>query len=658
VDVSLGATVAAALPDGFESTTPPSMHSTGGGAFLPEATTAMRERETAGMTAISETSAPTTHQGILAWVNEIAELTQPDNIHWCTGSDEEWEQLTAALEGTGTFTRLNPEIKPNSFHAASDPTDVARVEDRTYICSVDEKDCGPTNNWMDPNKMKDLMRGLYAGCMKGRTMYVIPFVMGHLDAEKPMFGVELTDSAYVTVSMRVMARMGTDVLRRIEELAENGAEDVQWVPALHSVGKPLAEGEADVAWPCNDTKYIVQFPEERMIWSFGSGYGGNALLGKKCYALRIASVMARDEGWMAEHMLILKLTSPAGVTKYIAAAFPSACGKTNLAMLKPTIPGWKVEAIGDDIAWMRIGEDGRLWAVNPEFGFFGVAPGTNEHTNPNAMATINKGNSVFTNVALTENGDVWWEGLENTPARATSWKGEPWTPESEELSSHANSRYCTPIKQCDMLAAEYDDPRGVPIDAILFGGRRKTTIPLVTEARDWTHGTFMGATLSSETTAAAVGAVGVVRRDPMAMLPFIGYNAGDYFGHWINMGKDNDESKMPRIFYVNWFRRSDDGDFLWPGFGENSRVLKWVIERLEGTAAAVETPIGHVPAPGSLDIDGLDMTEDAIDAALAVDVEEWKAEIPQITEWFEKFGDDLPAVLWTELDGLKERLGA
>ena len=613
----------------------------------------MRERETAGMTATTDTLAPTTHQGILAWVNEIAELTQPDSIHWCTGSDEEWEQLTAALEGTGTFTRLDPAIKPNSFYAASDPTDVARVEDRTYICSVEEKDCGPTNNWMDPAEMKDLMRGLYAGCMKGRTMYVIPFVMGHLDAEKPMFGVELTDSAYVTVSMRVMARMGAEVLKKIEEIGE----DVQWVPALHSVGKPLAEDEPDVAWPCNDTKYIVQFPEERMIWSFGSGYGGNALLGKKCYALRIASVMARDEGWMAEHMLILKLTSPAGVTKYIAAAFPSACGKTNLAMLQPTIPGWKVEAIGDDIAWMRIGEDGRLWAVNPEFGFFGVAPGTNEHTNPNAMATINKGNSVFTNVALTEDGDVWWEGLENTPAKATSWKGEPWTPESEELSSHPNSRYCTPIKQCDMLAAEYEDPRGVPIDAILFGGRRKTTIPLVTEARDWTHGTFMGATLSSETTAAAVGAVGVVRRDPMAMLPFIGYNAGDYFSHWINMAKDNDESKMPRIFYVNWFRRDEDGGFLWPGFGENSRVLKWVIERLEGQAAAVETPIGLVPAPGALDVDGLDVTPEAMEAALAVNVEEWKAEIPQITEWFEKFGDDLPIVLWTELDGLKGRLG-
>ena len=602
----------------------------------------------------TDQTAPTTHQGIADWVAEVAELTRPDSIHWCTGSDEEWEQLTASLEGTGTFTRLNPAIKPNSFHAASDPTDVARVEDRTYICSVAERDAGPTNNWMDPVKMKELMRGLYAGCMRGRTMYVIPFVMGHLDAEKPMFGIEITDSAYVAVSMRVMARMGAQVLNRIEELGE----DVRWVPALHSVGMPLEPGQADVAWPCNDTKYIVQFPEERMIWSFGSGYGGNALLGKKCYALRIASVMARDEGWMAEHMLILKLTSPQGVTKYVAAAFPSACGKTNLAMLKPTIPGWTVEAIGDDIAWMRIGDDGRLWAVNPEFGFFGVAPGTNEHTNPNAMATINKGNSVFTNVALTEDGDVWWEGLENPPARATSWKGEPWTPDSGELSSHANSRYCTPIKQCDMLAPEYDDPRGVPIDAILFGGRRKTTVPLVTEARDWAHGTFMGATLSSETTAAAVGAVGLVRRDPMAMLPFIGYNAGDYFSHWIAMGKDNDESKMPRIFYVNWFRLSADGDFLWPGFGENSRVLKWVIERIDGQAAAVETPIGRVPAPGSLDVEGLDLTEEQLAQALAVDVEEWLAELPQIEEWFATFGDDLPAVLWSELDTLKARLGA
>jgi phosphoenolpyruvate carboxykinase (GTP) len=601
-------------------------------------------------------TAPTTHQGILDFVNEVAAMTKPARIHWCTGSDEEWTELTDALVSTGTFTRLNPAIKPNSFHAASDPTDVARVEDRTFICSVDEKDCGPTNNWMAPDEMKAIMRKLYDGCMAGRTMYVIPFVMGHLDAEKPMFGIEITDSAYVTASMRVMARMGTNVLDRMTEL------DAAFVPALHSVGHPLAEGEADVSWPCNDTKYIVQFPEERAIWSYGSGYGGNALLGKKCYALRIASVMARDEGWMAEHMLILKLTSPNGVVKYIVAAFPSACGKTNLAMLAPTVPGWKVETLGDDIAWMKVGEDGRLWAVNPEYGFFGVAPGTNEHTNPNAMKTINKGNSVFTNVALTDDGDIWWEGLENTPAHATSWKGADWTPDSEELSSHANSRYCTPIKQCDILAPEYDDPRGVPIDAILFGGRRKTTVPLVFEARDWTHGTFLGATLSSETTAAAVGQVGVVRRDPMAMLPFIGYHAGDYFGHWINMGKQNDEAKLPRIFYVNWFRRAqnDDGSeggFLWPGFGENSRVLKWVVERMDGQAAAIETPIGHVPAPGSLDVDGLDMTQEDLAAALAVDPEEWKAEIPQIQEWFEKFGDQLPTVLWTELDGLKARLG-
>ena len=599
----------------------------------------------------AETQAPTTHQGILDFVNEVAEMTQPDSIHWCTGSDEEWVELTDALVSTGTFIKLDENKKPNSYYAASDPIDVARVEDRTYICSVDEKDCGPTNNWMDPNEMKAIMRDLYQGCMKGRTMYVIPFVMGHVEAEHPMFGVEITDSAYVTASMRVMARMGAHVLKRMEEL------NAEFVPALHSVGMPLEPGQADVKWPCSDTKYIVQFPEERMIWSFGSGYGGNALLGKKCYALRIASVMARDEGWLAEHMLILKLTSPEGVRKYIAAAFPSACGKTNLAMLAPTIPGWKVETLGDDIAWMRIGEDGRLWAVNPEYGFFGVAPGTNQHTNPNAMRTIEKGNSVFTNVALTEDGDVWWEGLENTPARATSWKGEPWTPESDELSSHPNSRYCTPIKQCDILAAEYDDPRGVPIDAILFGGRRKTTVPLIFEARDWTHGTFLGATLSSETTAAAVGQVGVVRRDPMAMLPFIGYNAGDYFNHWITVGKDNDAAKLPKIFYVNWFRRDEDGGFLWPGFGENSRVLKWVVERIEGQATAVETPIGYVPAPGALDTTGLDVSDAQLEAALAVDPEEWKAEIPQIQEWFEKFGEDLPAVLWTELDGLKARLG-
>jgi phosphoenolpyruvate carboxykinase (GTP) len=621
-----------------------------------------------------ERAAPTRHPGILAWVDEVAALTTPDRVHWCTGSDEEWSELTDALVASGTFTRLDETLKPNSFHAASDPTDVARVEDRTFICSVDEKDAGPTNNWRDPAEMKAVMTDLYRGCMRGRTMYVVPFVMGHLDAEHPMFGVEITDSAYVVVSMRVMARMGSPVLHRLEELAQQqpGSGEVAWVPALHSVGMPLEPGQPDVAWPCSDTKYIVQFPEERAIWSYGSGYGGNALLGKKCYALRIASVMARDEGWLAEHMLILKLTSPEKATKYIAAAFPSACGKTNLAMLAPTIPGWTVETLGDDIAWMRIGPDGRLYAVNPEHGFFGVAPGTNELTNPNAMRTIDRGNSVFTNVALTvdEQGrrDVWWEGLENPPAHATSWTGEDWTPELGDadppvLSSHPNSRYCTPIRQCPILAPEYDDPRGVPIDAILFGGRRRTTVPLVAEARDWTHGTFLGATLSSETTAAAVGEVGVVRRDPMAMLPFIGYNAGDYFNHWITVGKDNDAAKLPKIFYVNWFRRAVDADggghgpFLWPGFGENIRVLKWVVERIDGQAEAVETPIGHVPTPAALDVTGLDVSAEALAAALAVDVAEWRSEVPQITEWFDRLGDSLPAVLWTELDGLKARLG-
>lgn len=592
-----------------------------------------------------------THAELQAWVDEVAALTKPDSITWIEGTADEWTRLTDELVEAGTFVRLDETKKPNSFWCASDPTDVARVEDRTFICSVDEADAGPTNNWMAPADMKTLMTELYDGSMRGRTMYVIPFVMGHLDSAHPMFGVEITDSAYVVASMTVMARVGREVLDKIE------ATNATYVPALHSVGAPLEPGQADVPWPCNDTKYIVQFPEERMIWSYGSGYGGNALLGKKCYSLRIASVMGRDEGWLAEHMLILKLTSPENEVKYIAAAFPSACGKTNLAMVEPTIPGWKVETLGDDIAWMRVGADGRLYAVNPEFGLFGVAPGTGWDTNANAMRTIAKGNSVFTNVALTDDGDVWWEGMtEETPAHLTDWKGRDWTPESEELSSHPNSRFCTPIRQCPILAPEYDDPNGVPIDAILFGGRRKTTIPLVTEARDWTHGTFMGATLSSETTAAATGAVGVVRRDPMAMLPFIGYDAGDYFSHWISMAKNNDESKFPKIFYVNWFRRDEDGGFLWPGFGENSRVLKYVVERIEGKVDAVETPIGLVPAPGALDTDGLDVSDEQMAKALAVDVDEWKAEIPQINEWFEKFGDKLPAVLWTELDGLKARL--
>ena len=593
------------------------------------------------------------HSKLQSWVDEVAALTKPDRVYWCDGSDAEWTTLTDGLVEAGTFVRLDESKKPNSFWCASDPTDVARVEDRTFICSVDEADSGPTNNWMDPNEMKGVLKRLYDGAMRGRTMYVIPFVMGRVDAEHPMFGVEITDSPYVVASMKVMARIGAGVLGVIEET------NADFVPALHSVGLPLEPGQTDVAWPCNDTKYIVQFPEERAIWSYGSGYGGNALLGKKCYSLRIASVMGRDEGWMAEHMLILKLTSPEKVVKYIAAAFPSACGKTNLAMITPTIPGWKAEILGDDIAWMRIGHDGRLYAVNPEFGLFGVAPGTGWQTNPNAMQTVAQGNSLFTNVALTDDGDVWWEGMTDAkPAHLTDWKGRDWTPESDEPSSHPNSRFCTPITQCPIIAPEYNDPNGVPIDAILFGGRRKTTIPLVTEARDWNHGTFMGATLSSETTAAATGAVGVVRRDPMAMLPFIGYDAGDYLNHWVSMGKNNDAAKMPKIFYVNWFRRDEDGSFLWPGYGENSRVLKYVFARLEGKVDAVETPIGYVPGPGALDIEGLDLTPGQVKKALAVDVDEWKAEIPQINEWFEKFGDKLPAVLWTELDTLKARLEA
>ncbi|MEV0945279.1 phosphoenolpyruvate carboxykinase (GTP) [Rhodococcus sp. NPDC049939] len=593
---------------------------------------------------------PTEHSELLAWVREVAELTQPDRVVFADGSDDEWDRLTDQLVAAGTFTRLNDEKKPNSFVGNSDPSDVARVESRTYICSREEIDAGPTNNWMDPTEMRALMTDLYRGSMRGRTMYVVPFCMGPLGADNPKLGVEITDSEYVVVSMRIMTRMGAAAMEKL-------GTDKPFVKALHSVGAPLAEGQADVPWPCNDTKYITHFPEDREIWSYGSGYGGNALLGKKCYSLRIASAMAHDEGWLAEHMLILKLISPENKPYYIAAAFPSACGKTNLAMIQPTIPGWRAETLGDDIAWMRFGEDGRLYAVNPEFGFFGVAPGTNYGSNPNAIKTLEAGNSLYTNVARTDDGDIWWEGLEGDPQHLIDWRGNDWTPESDEKAAHPNSRYCTPMSQCPILAPEWDDPQGVPISAILFGGRRKTTVPLVSESFDWQHGTFLGATLSSEQTAAAEGAVGTVRRDPMAMLPFIGYNAGDYINHWINIGKNADSEKLPKIFYVNWFRRGDDGRFLWPGFGENSRVLKWIVDRIERNADAESTPIGLVPTAEDLELDGLDVNTDDVNEALKVNVDEWKQELPLIEEWFDFLGEKVPSSIRDEFEALKQRLG-
>ncbi|MGN6331058.1 MAG: phosphoenolpyruvate carboxykinase (GTP) [Motilibacteraceae bacterium] len=598
---------------------------------------------------VDTTTAPTTNQRLLAWVQEVAELTQPDRVVWCDGSQEEWDRLTDELVAAGTIVRLAQDRKPNSFWARTDPDDVARVENRTFICSENEADAGPTNHWMAPAEMKATMTELYRGSMRGRTMYVVPFCMGPLTADRPKLGVEITDSAYVVISMKIMTRMGEKALRKIEETDD-------FVPALHSVGAPLEPGQQDVPWPCNTTKYISHFPDTREIWSYGSGYGGNSLLGKKCYSLRIASVMARDEGWLAEHMLILKLTGPSGQTHYVTGSFPSACGKTNLAMLEPSIPGWKVETLGDDIAWMRFGPDGRLYAINPEYGFFGVAPGTSYDTNANAMRTIDRGNSIFTNVGLTDDGDVWWEGMGEPPTHLTDWHGEDWTPESDVKAAHPNARFCTPAGQCPIIAPEWEDPQGVPISAILFGGRRATTVPLVTESRDWDHGVFFGATLSSETTAAAVGQVGVVRRDPFAMLPFCGYNMADYFGHWQKIGKGADASKLPKIFLVNWFRKAQDGHWLWPGFGENARVLDWVIRRLEGTADAVDTPIGFVPTAEALDLDGLDQPREDVELALAVDPEEWRAEIPLIEEHFAKFGDRLPAFLWTELDTLKARL--
>ncbi|MFN0280593.1 MAG: phosphoenolpyruvate carboxykinase (GTP) [Kineosporiaceae bacterium] len=597
----------------------------------------------------STVGVPTTHPALAAWVAEIAALTTPDAVHWVDGGDAENAAVVDALVASGTFTRLTG--RPDSYWCASDPSDVARVEDRTFICSRQEQDAGPTNHWTDPDGMRATMTALYQGSMRGRTMYVIPFVMGRLDAPEPFFGVEITDSAYVVASMRIMARIGSDVLARM-------GNDAPFVKCLHSVGAPLEPGQADVAWPCSTTKYITHFPEDREIWSYGSGYGGNALLGKKCYSLRIASVMARDEGWLAEHMLILKLTSPEKKVHYVAAAFPSACGKTNMAMIEPTVPGWTAEMIGDDICWMHFGKDGRLYAQNPEAGLFGVAPGTGWHTNPAAMRAVEQGRSIFTNVAKTDDGDVWWEGMtESPPAHLTSWKHEDWTPDSGVVSSHPNSRFCTPISNCDILAPEYYDPKGVPISAILFGGRRAGVIPLVTQARDWAHGVFLGATTSSETTAAATGAVGVVRRDPMAMLPFIGYHAGDYFQHWLDIGKGADAAKLPRVFFVNWFRRGDDGRFLWPGFGENSRVLTWVIGRLEGTKDAVETPIGCVPTPRSLDTEGLDIDPVDLEKVLSVDPDEWRREVTLIEEWFATIGDKTPTSLVNELDALKVRLG-